>query len=157
MGMMGVSTAAPMTSTMMAHPGALPAAGVAGMPVMAAPGAVMPGQVVATVGGGVVPGVPVAAVPGMVPVSSAAIMPGAVMQQPVRAQLYQTLIFYHIISINSFQGAELDWAVPPATQAKYSAAFQNTDKGRTGFLAGVQARNILLQSGLPQNILAQIW
>ena len=37
------------------------------------------------------------------------------------------------------------------------ATFSQTDRGRTGFLAGVQARNILLQSGLPQNVLAQIW
>ena len=42
-------------------------------------------------------------------------------------------------------------------RTKYLATFQQTDRGRTGFIAGVQARNILLQSGLPQNILAQIW
>ena len=51
----------------------------------------------------------------------------------------------------------LEWAIPQTTQAKYSNIFQQTDKNRTGFLAGVQARNILLQSGLPQNVLAQIW
>ena len=43
------------------------------------------------------------------------------------------------------------------TRTKYLATFQQTDRARTGFIAGVQARNILLQSGLPQNILAQIW
>merc|ERR1712156_997652 len=51
----------------------------------------------------------------------------------------------------------LDWAVPQMTRTKYLATFQQTDRARTGFIAGVQARNILLQSGLPQNILAQIW
>merc|ERR1712156_315861 len=51
----------------------------------------------------------------------------------------------------------LDWAVPQITRTKYLATFQQTDRARTGFIAGVQARNILLQSGLPQNILAQIW
>ena len=51
----------------------------------------------------------------------------------------------------------VDWAIPQPTQAKYTQIFQSTDKARSGFLAGVQARNILLQSGLPQNILAQIW
>lgn len=50
-----------------------------------------------------------------------------------------------------------DWSIPPGTQQKYGAIFHQTDKARTGFLAGVQARNILLQSGLPQNVLAQIW
>ena len=43
------------------------------------------------------------------------------------------------------------------TRAKYTAQFQNTDRARTGFLAGVQARNILVQSQLPQQILAQVW
>jgi intersectin len=55
------------------------------------------------------------------------------------------------------QGMGMEWSVPPVTQAKYTAVFQQTDKARSGFLAGVQARNLLLQSGLPQNILAQIW
>lgn len=51
----------------------------------------------------------------------------------------------------------LDWAIPQQTRAKYSAVFAQTDRARTGFLAGVQARNILVQSGLAQNVLAQIW
>jgi hypothetical protein len=51
----------------------------------------------------------------------------------------------------------MEWAVPQMMRTKYLATFQQTDRGRTGFIAGVQARNILLQSGLPQNILAQIW
>merc|ERR1712012_1542486 len=50
-----------------------------------------------------------------------------------------------------------EWAVPQPTRAKYSATFYQTDRARTGFLAGNQARHLLLQSGLPQNILAQIW
>jgi len=49
------------------------------------------------------------------------------------------------------------WEVPLSTQSKYGAIFAATDKARVGVLAGVQARNILLQSGLPQNVLAQIW
>merc|ERR1719323_1479884 len=53
--------------------------------------------------------------------------------------------------------AQVEWAIPQMTRTKYLATFQQTDRARTGFLAGVQARNILLQSGLPQNILAQIW
>merc|ERR1712223_1407097 len=51
----------------------------------------------------------------------------------------------------------MEWAIPQMTRNKYMATFTQTDRGRTGFLAGVQARNILLQSGLPQNVLAQIW
>ncbi len=40
---------------------------------------------------------------------------------------------------------------------RYGAIFTQTDKAKVGALAGAQARNILLQSGLAQNILAQIW
>ena len=38
-----------------------------------------------------------------------------------------------------------NWAVPLMTRQKYQAQFANTDRNRTGFLAGAQARNILLQ------------
>ncbi len=45
----------------------------------------------------------------------------------------------------------------PLLHPRYGAIFTATDKARMGALAGAQARSILLQSGLPQNILAQIW
>ena len=32
----------------------------------------------------------------------------------------------------------LDWAVPQITRTKYLATFQQTDRARTGFIAGVQ-------------------
>lgn len=35
--------------------------------------------------------------------------------------------------------------------------FNATDKSRTGFLTGTQARGILLQTNVPHNILAKIW
>lgn len=35
--------------------------------------------------------------------------------------------------------------------------FNSTDKSRTGFLTGTQARGILLQTNVPQNVLAKIW
>lgn len=40
---------------------------------------------------------------------------------------------------------------------KYTQLFNATDKNRNGFLSGTQARGILIQSKLPQQILAQIW
>lgn len=50
-----------------------------------------------------------------------------------------------------------DWAVPHASKLKYSQIFSSNDNQRSGLLTGVQARNILIQSGLNQQILAQIW
>ncbi|XP_073978678.1 dynamin associated protein 160 isoform X3 [Rhodnius prolixus] len=51
----------------------------------------------------------------------------------------------------------VEWAVPQASKLKYTQLFNTTDKTRSGFLTGVQARNILLASKLPQPVLAQIW
>lgn len=38
-----------------------------------------------------------------------------------------------------------DWAVPVASRAKFLKVFEQQDPGRTGFLSGVQARDLLLQ------------
>ncbi|XP_060519309.1 intersectin-2 isoform X2 [Cylas formicarius] len=50
-----------------------------------------------------------------------------------------------------------DWAVPHQTKLKYTQIFNTTDRTRSGFLSGAQARNVMVQTKLPQNILAQIW
>ena len=50
-----------------------------------------------------------------------------------------------------------DWAVPIVNRSRYETTFNATDVSRSGFMTGVQARNVLVQSGLPQNLLAQIW
>ncbi|XP_014470507.1 PREDICTED: intersectin-1 isoform X2 [Dinoponera quadriceps] len=58
-------------------------------------------------------------------------------------------------SVSSPQSAE--WAVPHQTKLKYTQLFNTWDRTRSGFLSGPQARNIMVQSQLPQPILAQIW
>nr|XP_023015070.1 intersectin-1 isoform X3 [Leptinotarsa decemlineata] len=50
-----------------------------------------------------------------------------------------------------------EWAVPHQTKLKYTQIFNTTDRTRSGFLSGAQARNVMVQTKLPQNILAQIW
>ncbi|XP_071567656.1 intersectin-1 isoform X11 [Temnothorax nylanderi] len=58
-------------------------------------------------------------------------------------------------SVGSPQSTE--WAVPHQTKLKYTQLFNTWDRTRSGFLSGPQARNIMVQSQLPQLILAQIW
>lgn len=58
-------------------------------------------------------------------------------------------------SIGSPQSVE--WAVPHQTKLKYTQLFNTWDRTRSGFLSGPQARNIMVQSQLPQQVLAQIW
>lgn len=58
-------------------------------------------------------------------------------------------------SIGSPQAIE--WAVPHQTKLKYTQLFNTWDRTRSGFLSGPQARNIMVQSQLPQPILAEIW
>lgn len=50
-----------------------------------------------------------------------------------------------------------EWAIKGPAKLKYTQLFNTTDRTRSGFLTGAQARNLLVQSKLPQAILAQIW
>ncbi|CAH1112689.1 unnamed protein product [Psylliodes chrysocephalus] len=50
-----------------------------------------------------------------------------------------------------------EWSVPHQTKLKYTQIFNSTDRTRSGFLSGAQARNVMVQTKLPQNILAQVW
>ncbi|XP_022081647.1 intersectin-1-like isoform X2 [Acanthaster planci] len=50
-----------------------------------------------------------------------------------------------------------EWSIPHGSKLRYKQTFNTSDKTRSGFLTGPQARQILVQTGLPQGILAQIW
>lgn len=60
-----------------------------------------------------------------------------------------------LIRIYDFRNVE--WAIKGPTKLKYTQLFNTTDRARSGYLTGVQARQILVQSKLPQATLAQIW
>lgn len=51
----------------------------------------------------------------------------------------------------------VEWAVKGPSKLKYTQLFNTTDRTRSGYLTGAQARNWLMQSKLPQAQLAQIW
>ncbi|XP_058819494.1 intersectin-1 isoform X2 [Topomyia yanbarensis] len=57
----------------------------------------------------------------------------------------------------SIESPQSEWAIKGQQKLKYTQLFNTTDRNRTGYLTGPQARNILVQSKLPQAILAQIW
>lgn len=61
-----------------------------------------------------------------------------------------------IESPGSASGA-IEWAVKGPSKLKYTQLFNTTDRTRSGFLTGTQARGLMLQSKLPQATLAQIW
>ncbi|XP_050430286.1 intersectin-1 [Adelges cooleyi] len=50
-----------------------------------------------------------------------------------------------------------EWAIPHQSKLKYTQLFNTTDRMRSGFLTGVQARGLMMATQLPQNVLAQIW
>ncbi|ODM95300.1 Intersectin-2 [Orchesella cincta] len=62
-----------------------------------------------------------------------------------------------VTSHDSLASPLLEWAVPNASRLKYTQLFNQNDRTKSGYLTGVQARNILLGTGLPQPILAQVW
>lgn len=66
--------------------------------------------------------------------------------------LKQTLNIHFIFNCRS-----AEWAVPQSSKLKYTQMFNAADKSRTGFLTGTQARSILIQTNVPQNVLAKIW
>merc|ERR1719471_1420341 len=51
----------------------------------------------------------------------------------------------------------VEWIIPQQKRVGYMAQFQANDRAKTGFLAAVQARGILLQTGLAQQTLASVW
>lgn len=50
-----------------------------------------------------------------------------------------------------------NWSIPEASQLKYADVFKANDHKKTNFLNGTQAKSILLESGLTEKILSQIW
>lgn len=51
----------------------------------------------------------------------------------------------------------IEWAIKGPIKLKYTQLFNTTDRTRSGYLTGAQARNLLIQSKLQQGTLAQIW
>merc|ERR1719209_312187 len=52
---------------------------------------------------------------------------------------------------------DIPWDIPLKSRAGYMAQFQANDKAKTGQLAAVQAKNLLLGTGLAQQTLAGVW
>lgn len=57
----------------------------------------------------------------------------------------------------SAASGQLEWAIKSQAKLKYTQLFNTTDRTRSGFLTGPQARNLMVQTKLPQLVLAQIW
>lgn len=49
------------------------------------------------------------------------------------------------------------FAMPHPSKLKYTQMFNSHDRNKKGALTGVEARSILIQTGVPQHTLAQIW
>ena len=53
--------------------------------------------------------------------------------------------------------AAVPWVVNAGDRLRYEALFKQTDTDKDGYVSGVEIKNLLMQTGLPQNILAHIW
>uniref|UniRef100_A0A4W4G8N5 Epidermal growth factor receptor pathway substrate 15-like 1a n=1 Tax=Electrophorus electricus TaxID=8005 RepID=A0A4W4G8N5_ELEEL len=51
----------------------------------------------------------------------------------------------------------VNWVVPAADRGRYDDIFLKTDADLDGFVSGQEVKEIFMQSGLPQSILAHIW
>lgn len=52
---------------------------------------------------------------------------------------------------------KIPWAVTTEEKKQYSKIFRAWDSDKQGYLTGDKAKEIFTQSGLPQNVLMQIW
>ena len=61
--------------------------------------------------------------------------------------------------VSRHDGTDLvtEWSIQDSEMIKYRRAFEELDVERKKFLNGAQAREFLMKSNLPQNVLAQIW
>uniref|UniRef100_S4RTV0 Epidermal growth factor receptor pathway substrate 15 like 1 n=1 Tax=Petromyzon marinus TaxID=7757 RepID=S4RTV0_PETMA len=55
------------------------------------------------------------------------------------------------------QQTHTTWVVTPADKIKYDEIFLKTDLDMDGLVSGLEVKDIFMQSGLPQAVLAQIW
>lgn len=55
------------------------------------------------------------------------------------------------------KNVKIPWAVTTEEKKQYSKIFKAWDKDRKGTLSGEVSKEIFSQSGLPQNVLMQIW
>ena len=49
------------------------------------------------------------------------------------------------------------WVVTAAEKVQYDDMFVKADLDKDGFVNGIEIKDIFLQSGVPQNVLAHIW
>lgn len=49
------------------------------------------------------------------------------------------------------------WVVPVSDRGRYDDIFLKTDADLDGFVSGHEVKDIFMQSGLSQNLLAHIW
>ncbi|XP_026672719.1 intersectin-1 isoform X4 [Ceratina calcarata] len=134
------------------------------------PGTVIPPVAPISTGAGVISTPPVVGLPPLsATTASGAMVNGVITQTPVSTNtpLSTTARPPSIDRIGSVDSQHsqhsmgspqpVEWAVPHQTKLKYTQLFNTWDRTRSGFLSGPQARNIMVQSQLPQKVLAQIW
>ncbi|XP_035673612.1 epidermal growth factor receptor substrate 15-like 1 isoform X1 [Branchiostoma floridae] len=49
------------------------------------------------------------------------------------------------------------WVVTPGDKMKYDNIFRQADLDKDGFVSGGEVKDVFMQSGVPQNVLAHIW
>ncbi|KAM7345611.1 epidermal growth factor receptor pathway substrate 15 isoform 2-T6 [Cochliomyia hominivorax] len=53
--------------------------------------------------------------------------------------------------------ANADWVVTPEDLKRFEVMFRDADRDKDGLVSGLEVKNVFLQSGVPQKMLAHIW
>lgn len=151
--MPGVGTAGIMSGIVPPVAGGVPVPGMVAMSVAATSGVVQPAMVpgIPAVPSGVLPPGKIISPPNSSEVSKLAATPTPPQSNPPSRHMSMSE------RAPSIESPQSEWAIKGAAKRKYTQVFNATDRTRSGYLTGAQARSILVQSKLPQATLAQIW
>ena len=63
----------------------------------------------------------------------------------------------HVLQAGASGSSSVPWVVTPADRANYEVMFKKADTDMDGLVGGGEVRDIFLQSGVLQTVLAHIW
>ncbi|KAJ3159018.1 hypothetical protein HK101_001159, partial [Irineochytrium annulatum] len=75
----------------------------------------------------------------------------------VRSQVLASVNAIKSGSLGSGNATPAPWAIQPSEKAQYDTLFKVWDQSKSGYITGDRARQVFMQSGLPDNVLAHIW
>ncbi len=72
-------------------------------------------------------------------------------------QNYKSVNGFTVIPLQGSSSAVTAWVISPSEQDRFDEMFKVADLDKDGFVNGVEIKDLFIQSGVPQQVLAHIW